>query len=429
MIMKVVRFMQKKACVIGLGYIGLPTALVLANNGWRVKGVDINPEVVKSINNKSVHIKESGLEDIIDDVMHNGLSVAMSPVESDVFIITVPTPIKPDLTTELKYLKDAVNSILPVLQKGNLIIVESTIPPRTMQDIIYPVINGKGYKVGQDIYLAYCPERVLPGKILEELIENNRIVGGVNKESAIKAANFYRTFVKGNIHLTDVKTAEMTKLMENTYRDVNIALSNELTKIAKNLRVNPLEVIKLANMHPRVNIHQPGPGVGGHCIPIDPYFIMEKDPKNSVLIDKARKINESMPEFVFDQIRELAEKESTITLFGLTYKGNIDDVRESPALDVMNILNNKGYSVKTYDPYVKQGQLKNQLCTFKESLENSDLVVILSEHSEFEKMDWAYMEKHMNNVQVLDTKDVVKNKSHKGYYSYANLYELNKIKV
>src|SRR5699024_6533271 len=250
--------MSKKICVIGLGYIGLPTSVTFAEHGWDVTGVDINSLAVDELNKGKVHIKENGLDEVVEKVVNEKRFIArMAPVEADVFIITVPTPHNADSTANLSHVENAVKSLLPVLKKGNTIIVESTIPPRTTRDVVAPILDEAGYKPGEDIYLAHCPERVLPGKILIELVENNRIVGGINSISAEKAADVYRSFVKGKVIETTAESAEMSKLMENTYRDVNIALANELTKISEGLNIDALEVISLANEHPRVNVHQP----------------------------------------------------------------------------------------------------------------------------------------------------------------------------
>src|SRR5699024_3335451 len=266
-----------------------------------------------------------------------------------------------------------VRSIIPVLEKGNIVIVESTIPPRTTSDIVSPVLEEAGFNCGKDIHLAHCPERVLPGKILIELLENNRIVGGINSISAEKAADVYRTFVKGKVIETTAESAEMSKLMENTYRDVNIALANELTKISEGLNIDALEVISLANEHPRVNVHQPGPGVGGHCLAVDPYFIIEKDPENAKLISEAREINESMPEFVTEKVKQIVGENGKVAILGLAYKGNIDDIRESPSLKIYDSLERQGFNVEAHDPYVKQEQVDFKLSSFEDALRNSEM--------------------------------------------------------
>lgn len=423
--------MGNKLCVIGLGYIGLPTSVVFAENGWEVTGVDVNELVVSDLNKGKVRIKEDGVDELVEKYVREGnFTARLMPVESDVFIIAVPTPLNSDLTANLKHVQNATKSLLSVLKQGDTIIVESTIPPRTTRDVVAPILKEAGFDPGVDVYLAHCPERVLPGKILEELYENNRIVGGINTISAKRAADVYRTFVKGKVIETSSESAEMSKLMENTYRDVNIALANELTKISETLKVDALEVISLANEHPRVNVHQPGPGVGGHCLAVDPYFIIEKDPLTAKIIGESREINESMPEFVVNQVNKLADKKSKIAVFGLAYKGNIDDIRESPALKIVNHLYSEGYNVQAYDPYVKQEQVEFQLYNYEEALHNTDLILILTDHNEFRKIDWQDTNRLMRQVNVLDTKNCVENLSENiNYYNFGNLFELEAIKT
>lgn len=418
--------MNKKLCVIGLGYIGLPTSVIFAKNGWNVTGVDINSLTIDTLNKGKVHIKENGLDKLVEKlVKEKSFFATMSPVEADAFIISVSTPHNPDLSANLDNVKNAVKSLLPVLKKGNTIILESTVPPRTTRDVVAPILKGAGFDPGNDIYLAYCPERVLPGKILIELVENNRIIGGLNDLSAKKAAEIYGSFVKGKIIETTAENAEMSKLMENTYRDVNIALANELTKISENLHIDALEVIELANEHPRVNIHQPGPGVGGHCIAVDPYFIIEKDQVNTELIKSARAINESMPKFVVDQVKKIVGRTAKIAVFGLAFKGNIDDVRNSPSVEIINLLKQEDYFVQAYDPYVKQEQINIRLFSFEESLKEANLMIVLTDHDEFKSIDWRKVSKLMRNLTVLDTKNCIQNvNSMVRYYSFSNLHTI-----
>jgi UDP-N-acetyl-D-mannosaminuronic acid dehydrogenase len=417
---------MEKICVLGLGYIGLPTAAMFANVGYNVLGVDINENAVNLLNNGDIHIEEVGLGELVKKVVHQDmLRASTSPEYADIFIVAVPTPNHADHTANLEYVKAATENILPYLKEGNLVIIESTIPPRTINDYVAPIIQSNGWKVGEDIYLAHCPERVLPGRILIELVENTRIVGGINEISAQKAAIVYSSFVKGEIIETSAVTAEMSKLMENTYRDVNIALANELSKISDKLEINALEVIELANRHPRVNIHQPGPGVGGHCLAVDPYFIIEKAPDLSLLINNARSINNSMPEFVVDHVNNIVECQGKIAVFGLTYKGNIDDVRESPALEVINLLLEKGYKLSIYDPHVKQEQVNFPLSTFDDAINQADCILVLSDHNEFKLLDENKILSRMRNAIIFDTKNSVKvNSKAIRYYNYGNLYEM-----
>jgi UDP-N-acetyl-D-mannosaminuronic acid dehydrogenase len=268
-----------KICVVGLGYIGLPTAGTFAAHGAKVVGVDVNPHVVETLQNGGLHIQEPGLRSIVEAAFQSGnLTIVSKPVEADAFIIAVPTPIHPDKTADLSFVTSAAESIRPVLRKGNLVVLESTSPPRTTQDIVRPILEQSGLNAGKDFLLAYSPERVLPGQILRELIENARVIGGVDKASAEAGRDLYGMFVRGEIVLTDATTAETVKLMENTFRDVNIALANELLRLAERYGVNVWEAIAIANRHPRVDILNPGPGVGGHCISVDPWFLVESAP-------------------------------------------------------------------------------------------------------------------------------------------------------
>ncbi|WP_066389185.1 nucleotide sugar dehydrogenase [Neobacillus mesonae] len=419
---------MKKICIIGLGYIGLPTAAMFAKSGYDVVGVDINESAVNLLNQGKIHIEEVGLGNLVKKVVQeNRLRATTSPEEADVFIIAVPTPNYPNHTANLEYVKIATKNILPYLKEGNVVIVESTIPPRTIDDFVAPIIQAEGWKVGEEIYLAHCPERVLPGRILIELVENTRIVGGINEISAIKAAEVYGSFVTGDIIKTSAVTAEMSKLMENTFRDVNIALANELAKISDKLGINALEVIKLANRHPRVNIHQPGPGVGGHCLAVDPYFIIEKAPEQSPLIFNARSINNSMPEFVVEHVEKIVENGGKVAVFGLTYKGNIDDVRESPALDVVSLLQDKGYQLSIYEPHAMQEQVSFPLSTFDEAIDQADLILVLTDHNEFKCLDEVKIYSKMRNPIVFDTKNCVTiNSQFIKYYNYGNLYTMGK---
>lgn len=414
-----------KVCVIGLGYIGLPTAAILAFNNIEVLGVDINQKIVETINKGQIHIEEPGLKDIIKETVQKGLlKASLIPDLADAFIIAVPTPNYTDefFSCNLTYVLEATKTIIPYVKKGNIIILESTIEPRTMDDYIKPLFEEAGFIIGEDLYLAHCPERVLPGQILYELENNNRIVGGITTKCADKATEVYKKFVKGEIIKTEAKTAEVSKLMENTFRDVNIALANELTKICAKLDVNVLDVIKLANKHPRVNIHTPGPGVGGHCIAVDPYFIYAKVPEQSKLIKLARDINESMPFFVVDKVEKLVKsKDSKIACFGVTYKGNVDDTRKSPALKIIKILEEKGYNVFVHDPYVKSEKFVN----FSVALTNAELLLILVDHDEFKNIDLKKVKKFMKIPIIFDTKGILKsNNDNVKLINYGNIYEI-----
>lgn len=392
-----------KINIIGLGYIGLPTAVVFADNGADVLGIDKSQSIIDTINRGNVHIEEPGLLKVIKRVVYQKrLRVSTQPEKADVHIIAVPTPNVADefLGCDIRYVVSAIEGILPVLQTGNVVVVESTIAPRTMEDHIMPIIEAKGFEVGKDIFLAHCPERVLPGQILDELVSNNRIVGGITEACAKKAADVYRLFVKGEIIETYAKTAEMSKLMENTFRDVNIALANELAKVCDKLEINVLDVIKMANKHPRVNLHTPGAGVGGHCLAVDPYFIYAKAPHTANLIKLARDINVSMPEYVVQKVEKLLKFDKTkkIAAFGVTYKPDVDDIRESPALHVIEQLRNLGYKIEIYDPHV----VNDDYAGFEEAVDNADLLLCLVGHTQFKKMDYTILKQHMSNPLIYD---------------------------
>jgi UDP-N-acetyl-D-mannosaminuronic acid dehydrogenase len=332
------------------------------------------------------------------------LKAATEPKPADIFIIAVPTPFTKEKKADLSYIKSAAKNNAPLICKENLVILESTSPPGTCKDILEPIFKSFNLKAGKDYYLAHCPERVLPGYTLKELIQNDRIIGGIDKESAEKAAKFYKVFIEGNIYLTDSTTAEMVKLMENTYRDVNIALANELAKICEKLGIDAWEVIRLANLHPRVNLHTPGPGVGGHCIAVDPWFIIEKCPDGTKIITLSRKINDSMPENTVAHIRKIVEEINNpkIAILGVTYKGNIDDTRESPALKIIAGLDKIGIRYSIYDPHVQE--FKYELSSMKETFEGADCAVILANHDEFRFLHPAEVGKSMRNKVLFDTR-------------------------
>ena len=412
-----------KINVIGLGYIGLPTAAMFANSGADVVGVDHSDKIVNTINQGKIHIEEPGLQDIITHVVANKKLVAASkPAAADAFIIAVPTPNCQDhlQSCDLTYVLAAIQSIVPVLQKGNVVIIESTIAPRTTEDHVKPLIEKADFVVGRDIYLAHCPERVLPGHILKELVHNNRVVGGVTKKCALKAAAIYGMFVKGEIIHTEAKTAEMSKLMENTFRDVNIALANELAKICAELNINVLDVIQMANKHPRVNIHTPGPGVGGHCLAVDPYFIYAAAPETANMIKLARDINAGMPDFVVEHVEKLINEDRNIKIaaFGATYKPNVDDIRESPALKIIDKLKDKGYTVSIHDPFVKD----DSYLSFSDALKDAGVLLCLVGHDVFKAMDFQQVMNLMQKPLVFDVTGTLKTDQLE-IINYGNLYQ------
>ena len=398
-----------KVCIIGQGYIGVPTATLFADNGCEVLGVDIHQDIVDKLNEGQLHIEEPGLKEKLKSaIAKNNYSASITPQESDVFIITVPTPTTDDFSCDLTKVQNACNSIIPYLKKENIVIVESTIAPLSTDNVIKPIFEKAGFTIGEDLYLAHCPERVLPGNIIEELINNDRIVGGVTPQCSEKVAKVYETFVKGKIMKTEAKTAEMSKCMENTFRDVNIALANELTKICSKIGVNALDVIRLANEHPRVNIHSPGPGVGGHCLAIDPYFIYALAPNEAKMIKLARDINESMPQFVLNNTKKILKdiKNPKIAILGVTYKGNTDDTRESPALVVIDLLKKEGYDLAIHDSHIED----KSYCSLEEAIEGADIAIILSDHSEFKNLNYDLISERMKNPIIFDTKNIIKNK-------------------
>jgi len=346
---------DKKFCVVGIGYVGLPCAVMLASAGCKVLGVDIDKEYVKSINNGTACV-EDGLSELLLSPRVRENLIASTKIESaDVFIIAVPTPIDHrKKIADLSALKNAARSVASAIKKGDLVIIESTVPPLSLRDILAPIFYENGMIAGEDFYLAHCPERLLPGNIVYEIIYNNRIIGGITAQSAQRAADVYRLFVKGAIALTDDVTAELCKLIENAYRDVNIALANELSEVCADIGVNINEAIDLANMHPRVSLLKPGIGVGGHCLPIDPWFIHEVSPYNSTMIRTARLINDARPLAIAAKIRAMISADMTqdILILGKTYKEETNDVRESPALRIIEMLRADGYRISSYDPFV-----------------------------------------------------------------------------
>lgn len=417
-----------KLTTIGLGYIGLPTSIMFAKHGVDVVGVDIKQEAVDKLNNGQIHIEEPGLQEALEEVLASGKFKASTiPEQADAYIIAVPTPNNNDehKSCDISIVMSGVESIIPLLKRGDTVIVESTIAPRTMDDHVKPYLESKGFIIGEDIYLVHCPERVLPGQIMHELVYNNRIIGGITPACVEAGKRVYGTFVKGEMIETQAKTAEMSKLMENTYRDVNIALANELAKICNNLEINVNDVIEMANKHPRVNLHTPGPGVGGHCLAVDPYFIIAEAPEHALLIKLARDINVSMPEYVVHHTKDILSRigGNKVTVFGLTYKGDVDDIRESPAFDIYEMLTASQYEVVAYDPHVKQEFVEEDMGT---AVKDSDLVLILSDHSEFKQLTDGDFD-GMRNRYILDTKNVVKTKDafkEVKYYNFGNLYNL-----
>jgi UDP-N-acetyl-D-mannosaminuronic acid dehydrogenase len=388
----------KKICILGLGYIGLPTASTFATHGVKVLGVDVNSNVVETLSRGEIHIHEPGLANVVNAAITSGnLTFSSHPEEADVYLIAVPTPFHENKFGDFEGRKyrladmsaviSATEAILPYLRKGNLVILESTSPPRTTLDLVAPILERSTLKAGSDFFLCYSPERVLPGRILHELIENPRVVGGITPESSKAGRDIYATFVKGEIIETDATTAEMVKLMENTTRDINIAVANEFSRLAEKFGVDVWEAIRLANLHPRINILNPGPGVGGHCISVDPWFFVETAPELTSLIYNARKVNDEQPHFVVGKVREALGglKDKRIAVLGLAYKPDVDDLRESPALEVVNLLQSEGARIIAWEPFKPDANLKNiELgSSLENTISNSDAVLLIVKHTEF----------------------------------------------
>lgn len=376
--------------VVGLGYIGLPTALILAANGNDVIGTDYNESVVSELNQGRITFQEDGLGELYSKAVEGGIKFSKEYQSTDMYIVSVPTPYDAaSKKIDAKYVVSAVRSVLKVCKTGAVIVIESTVSPGTIDRYIRPVIIEKGLEIGKDVHLVHAPERIIPGNMLYELEHNSRTIGADSPDVAEKVKEVYATFCKAELVTTDIRTAEMTKVVENTFRDINIAYANELAKICRSDNMDVYEIIRIANKHPRVNILNPGPGVGGHCISVDPWFLVGDYPGLANIILAARKINDSMPEFVLERVHEIM-KENGMTdvgrvgLYGLTYKENVDDMRESPTLQMLESMEKHlcGNQVKVYDPLITQDVVPNQLHNFDEFLNAVDLVVILVGHDE-----------------------------------------------
>lgn len=410
--------------VIGLGYIGLPTAAVFASKGKKVVGVDINARAVETINRGAIHIVEPDLDRVVHAAVTRGdLRATTQPEAADAFLIAVPTPFKDEHQPDLRFVKAAAESIAPVLKKGDLVILESTSPVGSTEQMAEwlaaarPDLRFPQHGETPDIFVAYCPERVLPGQVMVELINNDRVIGGMTPACSARASELYRLFLKGECVETNARTAEMCKLTENSFRDVNIAFANELSLICADQGINVWELIALANRHPRVNILQPGPGVGGHCIAVDPWFIVAQNPELARLIRTAREVNDAKPQWVLDQVKTaLADcltqtgrraSDITIACFGLAFKPNIDDLRESPAVGVAQKIA-EWHSGKTWvvEPHIEQiadalaG--KAELVSCEQALAEADILVMLVDHRAFRAIDAADVQQNW----IVDTKGV-----------------------
>ncbi len=397
---------MKKICVMGLGYIGLPTASILATKGYEVHGVDVSQKVVDTVNSGRIHIVEPDLDILVKAAVRSGkLKADTVPCEADAFFICVPTPFKEGHKPDMTFVEEAAEAIVPFIRRGNLVVLESTSPVGTCDGIIAPILKKSGLRIGAELFIAHAPERVLPGHILRETIENDRIIGGVNDRSAKVCADLYRTFVKGTIYLTNARTAELAKLVENSYRDVNIAFANELSAICDELDIDVWELIELANRHPRVKILSPGPGVGGHCLAVDPWFIVDSVPGTARLIRTAREINDARPHAIVEKVKKHAArfKRPIIGCLGISYKPDIDDIRESPALEIVRTLIAEEIGeVLVHDPYLSHHDLDFPSTPLPELLEKSEIVVLLVNHREYYALDRSLLEEKV----IIDTRGI-----------------------
>ena len=394
--------------VIGLGYICLPTALMFASHGVEVVGTDYNKALVATLNSGKTTFEEKGLDELFESAVKSGIKFTTEYQVTDTYIVSVPTPYdKVTKKIDACYVNAAVKEVMRVCPKGATVVIESTVSPGTIDRFVRPVIEEYGFKIGEDINLVHAPERIIPGNMVYELLHNSRTIGADSKEIGEKVKALYASFCLGDIVVTDIKTAEMTKVIENTYRAVNIAFANELAKICRYDDMDVYEIIRICNMHPRVNILTPGPGVGGHCISVDPWFLVGDYPELTKVIGESMQINASMPKFVLDRISNIMKENniddfSKVGLYGLTYKENVDDYRESPTLQLLECCEeNNVPALKSYDPYIKQDIVEKQYHDFDKFLEETELVVILVGHDEIkENMD------KLKNKIVLDTRKI-----------------------
>lgn len=394
--------------VIGLGYIGLPTALMLASHGVNVVGTDYDKNLVETLKAGHTTFKEDGLDELFADALKAGIQFESEYQKADIYIVSVPTPYdKFSKKVDAKYVVSAVKSVLDVCDEGSIVVIESTISPGTIDKFIRPVIAESKFELGKTLHLVHAPERIIPGNMVYELLHNNRTIGADSLEVGEKVKEIYASFCQGDIEVTDIRTAEMTKVVENTFRAVNIAFANELAKICRHDDMDVYEIIRICNKHPRVNILQPGPGVGGHCISVDPWFLVGDYPSLAKVIDESMKTNDGMPDFVLNRIYEIMREKgltdiTRVGLYGLTYKENVDDCRESPTLQLIESQErHMANPLKSYDPFVKGDIVKNQYHDLDEFLTEVDMVVIMVGHNEIRE--------NMNKLQgkiILDTRNI-----------------------
>lgn len=396
--------------VIGLGYIGLPTALMMASHGLEITGTDYNKELVATLNAGKTTFKEEGLDELFAEAVKAGIKFTTEYQVTDTYVVSVPTPYdKFSKKVDACYVVAAVKDVMKVCPKGATVVIESTVSPGTIEKFIRPVIEENGFRIGEDIHLVHAPERIIPGNMVYELLHNNRTIGADNRAVGEKVAEYYASFCQGEIVVTDIKTAEMTKVVENTFRAVNIAFANELAKICRHDGMDVYEIIRICNMHPRVNILQPGPGVGGHCISVDPWFLVGDYPSLAKVIDEAMKTNDGMPDFVLNRIYEIMTENNMtditrVGLYGLTYKENVDDMRESPTLQLLESQKRHlANGLKVYDPFITKDVVPNQYHDLDRFLNDIDLVVIMVKHNEIREN----MEKLSRKI-ILDCHNICK---------------------
>jgi len=396
--------------VIGLGYIGLPTAMMFAANGVEVVGTDYNKKLVDTLNSGKLTFEEEGLEELFNEAINKGIKFTSDYMKTDRYIITVPTPyLKDSKKIDPIFVVRAVETVLDFCEKGAIVVIESTISPGTIDRYVKPLIKLKGFTLGEDIHIAHAPERILPGRMVYELVNNSRTIGADEKEIGEEIKGWYESFCRGEIVLTDIKTAELSKVVENTFRDINIAFANELTKMCHREGMDVYELIKIANKHPRVNILQPGPGVGGHCISVDPWFLVGDYPDIVNVVLGAREVNDSMPHYVFDRIHEIMRENkikdfSKVGLYGLTYKENVDDIRESPTEQLLHIMHKYNMDdIRVYDSWIKYDVVNNQYHDLESFLEGAELIVVLVGHDEIRERQELLRDK-----VVYDTRNIIK---------------------
>ncbi len=400
---------MKALNIIGLGYIGLPTTLIFAASGMRVVGTDLNENLVDTLNNGELTFDEEGLEGVFKEALKNNVKFSTEYEHTDKYIITVPTPyIKDNKKIDARYVVAATKKVLEVCEEGTILVIESTISHGTIDSFIRPIIEEKGFIIGEDIHIVHAPERIIPGKMISELKNNSRTIGADSYEIANEVKSWYESFCNGEIVLTDIKTAEMSKVVENTFRDINIAFANELAKMCNREGMDVYELIRIANKHPRVNILQPGPGVGGHCISVDPWFLVGDYPDIVNVVLGAREVNDGMPQYVFERIHEIMKVNkikdySKVGLYGITYKENVDDMRESPTLQLLDICEKYNIdNIKMYDPLIKEKKFNNQCSSLNEFINETELIVVLVSHSEIiEKQEL------LKDKIIYDTKNII----------------------